>query len=346
MRESAACIADHEIVLTFDDGPLPPYTSRVLDILAADCIKATFFMVGRQVHGYPQLVRRAYNEGHTIANHSQNHPLTFNRMAVEQAAQEIEGGFAALRTALGERGAVAPFFRIPGLLRQPSVEGYLKSNDVMIWSVDFLADDWKHIKSKDVVKRALERIEAKGRGILLLHDIQPATAAGLPDLLKQLKSRGYRIVHVVPATPEQPATVTAPEQWVRPVPHTPRPRPVAVVRVDPAVGQHAASQSPAWRWLPMSFPQNTQYFGTFLNQPRAWVPTPQVHVAARTRERSPTPGAAAGSPGRAATVSAKTGPISKPPVPLPRGVTAPATVRAKDPKGRPGGRDGHQLSLP
>src|SRR5207253_2769088 len=87
-RESLP-LADHEVVLTFDDGPLPPYTSRVLDTLTADCIKATFFMVGRQVDRYSQLVQRAYDEGHTIANHSQNHPLTFNRMAVEQAAGEI-----------------------------------------------------------------------------------------------------------------------------------------------------------------------------------------------------------------------------------------------------------------
>ena len=216
-------LADHEVVLTFDDGPLPPYTSRVLDILAADCVKATFFMVGRQVQRYPQLVQRAHNEGHTIANHSQNHPLTFNRMAVEQAAGEIEGGFAALRAALGDGAAVAPFFRIPGLLRHPSVEDYLKSNDLMTWSVDFLADDWKHVRPQVVVRRALARIEAKGRGILLLHDIQPATAVGLTDLLRQLKSRGYQIVHVVPATPERAATETTPEQWVLHAPHRSKP---------------------------------------------------------------------------------------------------------------------------
>jgi len=216
-------LADHEVVLTFDDGPLPPYTSRVLDILAADCIKATFFMVGRQVDRYSQLVQRAYDEGHTIANHSQNHPLTFNRMAVEQAAGEIEGGFATLRAALGDRGAVAPFFRIPGLLRHSAIEDYLKSSEVMTWSVDFLADDWKHLQPQVLVRRALARIEAKGRGILLLHDIQRATAVALPDLLRQLKSRGYRIVHVVPATAERPATETTPEQWVLHTPHRTKP---------------------------------------------------------------------------------------------------------------------------
>jgi peptidoglycan-N-acetylglucosamine deacetylase len=205
---------DHEVVLTFDDGPLPPYTTRVLDTLASECVKATFFLVGRQVRGYPSLVRRIYNEGHTIANHSQNHPLTFARMSVDQAAREIEDGHASLLSALGDPKAIAPFFRIPGLLRQGSVEQYLAAHDYMTWSVDFLADDWTHINNREVTRRALNRIEARGKGILLLHDIQPATALALPDILKELKARGYRIVHVVPAGADRPKTVTEPEQWV------------------------------------------------------------------------------------------------------------------------------------
>jgi len=106
-------LADHEIVLTFDDGPLPPYTNRVLDTLAAECVKATFFMVGRMVRGYPAIARRVYNEGHTIANHSQNHPLTFNKMTLDQAAQEIEGGHASLLSALGDPKTISPSFAFP-----------------------------------------------------------------------------------------------------------------------------------------------------------------------------------------------------------------------------------------
>ena len=148
-RESLP-LRDKEVVLTFDDGPLPPYTNRILDTLASECVKATFFMVGRMVRGYPSIVRRIYNEGHTIANHSQNHPFTFHKMTVEQASMEIEDGFESLRTALGDPKAVAPFFRIPGLLRQTSVEQYLSSRNVMTWSVDFLADDWTHISASEV----------------------------------------------------------------------------------------------------------------------------------------------------------------------------------------------------
>ncbi len=206
-------LRDKEVVLTFDDGPLPPYTNRILDTLASECVKATFFMVGRMVRGYPSIVRRIYNEGHTVANHSQNHPFTFHKMTVEQASVEIEDGFESLRNALGNPKAVAPFFRIPGLLRQTSVEQYLTSRDVMTWSVDFLADDWTRISASEVAKRAISRMEAHRKGILLLHDIQPATALAFPEILSELKARGYKIVHVVPATPDRPKTVTTPEQW-------------------------------------------------------------------------------------------------------------------------------------
>ncbi|HEY7665622.1 MAG TPA: polysaccharide deacetylase family protein [Xanthobacteraceae bacterium] len=206
-------LKDHEVVLTFDDGPLPAYTNRILDTLASECVKATFFMVGRMVQAYPATVRRVYNEGHTVANHSLTHPFTFHKMSVDHAAQEIEGGFDALRAALGDPKAVAPFFRFPGLLRQTAVEQYLTAHNVMAWSVDVMADDWTHINNREITRRAISRLEARGKGILLLHDIHAATALALPDILKELKARGFKIVHVVPATPDRPETVAEPELW-------------------------------------------------------------------------------------------------------------------------------------
>jgi peptidoglycan/xylan/chitin deacetylase (PgdA/CDA1 family) len=86
------------------------------------------------------------------------------------------------------------------------VEAYLHSRHLMTWSADLVADDWRHINASEVVRRAMARLDEKGKGILLLHDIQPATALALPELLRQLKAKGYRIVHVVPATPERPRT--------------------------------------------------------------------------------------------------------------------------------------------
>ncbi|MGA7451743.1 MAG: polysaccharide deacetylase family protein [Rhodoplanes sp.] len=207
-------LAEREVVLTFDDGPLPPYTSRVLDILASECVKATFFLVGRMAKAYPDMVRKIHAAGHTIGTHSYSHPFTFNRMSPQQADAEVEGGISAVATALGDRNAIAPFFRIPGLMRGETIEHYLAGRSLMTWSADFPADDWLHISANEITERALNRIEARGRGMLLLHDIKPATALALPVILSELKRRGYRIVHVEPATPDRVKTATLPSQWL------------------------------------------------------------------------------------------------------------------------------------
>ena len=204
---------DREVVLTFDDGPLPPYTNRVLDVLARECVKATFFMVGQMARTFPRIVRRAHAEGHNVASHSQTHPYSFYRMTLLDAAWEIDQSFEALSAALGDDAKVAPFFRFPGLHRQDIVEQYLASKGKMIWSVDFMGDDWTRIGSGEIIQRVLSRLEAQGKGILMLHDIKPTTAAALQTLLGELKKRGFRIVHVIPATDERPKTATTSEQW-------------------------------------------------------------------------------------------------------------------------------------
>src|SRR5262249_30525326 len=214
---------DHEIVLTFDDGPLPRYTNRVLETLASECVKATFFMVGQMARAYPWMVRRVYDEGHTVANHTQNHPI--RKMSATQAAREIEDGFASLRDAIGDPQGVSPFFLIPGLLRQKSVEQYLAAHGDMTWSADFVADGSTRIKGSEGARRAISRIEARGKGILLLHDIRLRTVLALPEILNELKSRGYTIVHVIPAAADRPKTATSAQQWVaRPTPSSIRVR--------------------------------------------------------------------------------------------------------------------------
>jgi peptidoglycan/xylan/chitin deacetylase (PgdA/CDA1 family) len=208
-------LADHEVVLTFDDGPLPRNSNQVLDILAAQCVTATFFTIGSMARFSPEGVRKLLAAGHTIATHSQTHPLSMNRMSIERARQEIDDGIASTKAALGDNAdAVAPFFRIPGLLRANNVEDYLGEQGIQVWSADFLADDWRRISSARVYDLAISRLEAKGKGILLLHDIQARTVAALPRILETLKARGYRIVHVVPATAERPATPTEPQEWL------------------------------------------------------------------------------------------------------------------------------------
>jgi peptidoglycan/xylan/chitin deacetylase (PgdA/CDA1 family) len=214
---------DKEVVITFDDGPLPPYSTRVLDILAAECVKATYFLVGRMARQFPDLVRRIAAEGHTIGTHSENHPLNFHRALPEKVAQEVTAGITSTQAALGEAATLAPFFRVPGLLRTHDVETYLASQGLVTWSADFPADDWKRINASEVLHRAISRIEAKRKGILLLHDIQPATVLALPGLLKEFKARGYRIVHVVPSESGGPTR-----------PLDPLPMPVAGRKAGPA----------------------------------------------------------------------------------------------------------------
>ena len=219
-------LQDKEVVLTFDDGPMPPYTNRVLDVLAEQCVKANYFIIGRMARGYPQIIRRIMTEGHVIGTHSQNHPLAFERMPINLVQREIEDGIASVGAALGDRKAPAPFFRIPGLLRAPQVESYLQSRGLVTWSADAVADDWKHISAAEVVRRAMARLDEKGKGILLLHDIQPATALALPELLRELKAKGYRIVQVAPGQRGAP---------------TPPPAPVAVKAVPVAPEAAAAN---------------------------------------------------------------------------------------------------------
>jgi peptidoglycan/xylan/chitin deacetylase (PgdA/CDA1 family) len=203
-------LADHEVVLTFDDGPLPPYTSRVLTALAHECVHATFFMVGSMARAYPQMVRLVAELGHTIGNHSQNHPIHFDVIGEARAESEVENGARSIKAALGKEGTLAPYFRIPGLGRTHAVENFLHSNHMIVWSSDTVADDWTPISSDQVLHRALRRLEAKGRGILLLHDIHARTASMLPALLRELKARGFHIVHVVPGkSPSDPPVETA-----------------------------------------------------------------------------------------------------------------------------------------
>ncbi len=208
-------LRDHEVVLTFDDGPLPRNSNQVLDILAAQCVKATFFEIGRMAQAYPAGVRKLIAAGHSVGTHTQNHPLTMNHMPIERARQEIDDGIASVKAALGnDDAALAPFFRIPGLERAEGVEDYLASKGIQVWSADFPADDWRQISSARVYELAIKRLEEKGKGILLLHDIQARTVAALPRILHELKARGFRIVHVVPATPQNPPTPTEPQDWL------------------------------------------------------------------------------------------------------------------------------------
>ncbi len=203
-RAAALPLSDKEVVLTFDDGPVPRYSNQILDILAAQCVKATFFLVGEMAHAHPSTVRRIFAEGHTIGTHSEDHPLRFDRLPTSLVEWEIDKGILDVGAALGDPSQVAPFFRVPGLARSEVIESELAARLLVDFSSDTVADDWHHsVSPKKIIALAMKRLEARGKGILLLHDIHAATVAALPGLLKELKQKGFHVVHVVPAAADR-----------------------------------------------------------------------------------------------------------------------------------------------
>ena len=200
-------LKNREVVLTFDDGPVPPYTNRILDILAAECVKATFFTLGENVTEMPDLVRRVHKEGHNIGTHTFSNPH-LDQLTLEQAKKEIDLGIVAATEALGNADDVAPFFRAPYLDINKPLERHLTSRGLMVWSIDIDSEDWSEIAEEQMVELTMKRLEQEGKGILVLHDVMPLTARALPMLLAELKRKNFRIVHVVPALRQTAKTTT------------------------------------------------------------------------------------------------------------------------------------------
>jgi peptidoglycan/xylan/chitin deacetylase (PgdA/CDA1 family) len=189
-----------EVVLTFDDGPLPRYTAPVLETLAHECVKATFFIIGEMARAYPDWVQREARAGHTIGNHTETHPHYIDKISQERGVAEIDIGARHIAEALAPTGIkMAPFFRFPGFRHTEALDEYVNKQGYVAIGADFPADDWTFIGPETVLKRAMDRLEKRGSGILLLHDIHQRTATILPKLLRELKARGYKVVQMVPA---------------------------------------------------------------------------------------------------------------------------------------------------
>ena len=191
-------LADKEVVLTFDDGPWPGTTAAVLDALKRECVRATFFLLGRNAAAHPELARRERAEGHTVAHHSFRHPL-LNHMSVAAAEQEIDRGFEAVETALGHpaKQPETPFFRFPGFASSPALLDWLEKRGIVVIGADLWASDWNPMNPAQELRLVLARLEAAHGGIVLFHDTKRQTAAMLPALLRSLKAGGYRVVHMV-----------------------------------------------------------------------------------------------------------------------------------------------------
>jgi peptidoglycan/xylan/chitin deacetylase (PgdA/CDA1 family) len=194
-------LAPKEVVLTFDDGPWPGPTQKVLDALKHECVRATFFLLGRNAAAAPALARRELADGHTVAYHTFSHPL-LNRMSITTADAEIDRGIAAVDRALyGEAGAKphVPFFRFPGFAASPALLDRMAARNLVVFGADFWASDWNPMSPAHELALTLQRLTAAGRGIVLFHDTKSQTAVMLPAFLRALKAHGYHVVHVVPA---------------------------------------------------------------------------------------------------------------------------------------------------
>lgn len=182
-----------EVVLTFDDGPWPNNTQAVLDALDEHCTKATFFIIGKHALWHPQILKDVAARGHTVGSHTWSH-ANLRKAKGDKATEEIEKGLSAVKLALG--ADPAPFFRFPYLQDPNELVTYLGSRNIAMFSHDVDSFDFKYRKPASVVKSVMSKLAKKGKGIILLHDFQKATAQAMPELLKQLAAEGYKVVHL------------------------------------------------------------------------------------------------------------------------------------------------------
>ncbi|WP_316230352.1 MULTISPECIES: polysaccharide deacetylase family protein [unclassified Bradyrhizobium] len=190
-------LADHEVVLTFDDGPWPVNTPAVLKALADECTTGIFFTIGKHATYHPEILRQVLAAGHVVGVHTWSHAnLNGKKMTDETAKEELEKGFSAVKFALGTNPA--PFFRFPQLQHRPSAVAYLGSRNVAMFSCDVDSFDFRSKDADQVVNTVMTGLDKKGKGIILMHDFQKNTALALPTLLRRLKAGGYKVVAMKP----------------------------------------------------------------------------------------------------------------------------------------------------
>ena len=188
-------LRDHEVVLTFDDGPWPVNTPAVLKALADECTKGLFFPIGKHATYHPEILRQVAAAGHTVGAHTWSHAnLNSKKMTDQLAKDEIEKGFSAVKLALGT--APSPFFRFPELQHGPAAMAWLGSRNVAIFSCDLDSFDFRAKNAEQIVNTVMTKLDKQGKGIILMHDFQKHTGEALPTLLARLKAGGYKVVQM------------------------------------------------------------------------------------------------------------------------------------------------------
>jgi peptidoglycan/xylan/chitin deacetylase (PgdA/CDA1 family) len=196
-------LRDHEVVLTFDDGPWLVNTPSVLKTLASECTTGIFFSIGKHATYYPEILKEVMAAGHTIGSHTWSHAtLTNKKLTDDQKKEEIEKGFSAVKWALGGVSP-SPFFRFPALQHPPEMVTYLGTRNIAMFSCDLDSFDFKARNAQQVIDVTMKKLDKLGKGIILMHDFHKHTAEALPALLRKLKAGGYKVVRMIPKAPVQ-----------------------------------------------------------------------------------------------------------------------------------------------
>jgi peptidoglycan-N-acetylglucosamine deacetylase len=214
-------LREGEVVLTFDDGPWPKNTPAVLAALAAHCTKAIFFPIGIHATWEPQILKQVAAAGHAVGSHTWCHQdlsktkghcrIDNKSVAYEyDPKDEIERGISAVRWAVG--GPTAPYFRFPALRQPPELIEYLGKRNIAIFSTDMDSFDFKMRKPEQVRQSVMAKLKKNGKGIVLMHDFQHATAEGAMALLNDLKAGGYKVVFMKPK--DSVTTIASYDEWV------------------------------------------------------------------------------------------------------------------------------------
>src|SRR5882672_6770152 len=192
-------LRDHEVALTFDDGPWPSNTQAVLKALADQCLRATFFPIGKHATYHPEILKQVVAAGHTIGSHTWSHAdlqAVMKKGGQDAAIEEIEKGASAVRMMAG--APTAPFFRFPDLRHPPEMLTYLGGRNIASFSTDIDSFDFKIKKPEELTRSLIGKLNKLGKGIILMHDFQKGTSIALPQILGELQKNGFKVVHMVP----------------------------------------------------------------------------------------------------------------------------------------------------
>jgi len=179
-----------EVVLTFDDGPVPGKTENILATLDRFGVKATFLMVGEMAQNHPAIAREVLDRGNTIGSHTFRH-ADLRGLNFDAAVAEFMRGEKAVAKATQTD---VHFFRFPYLSDTRRLRDMLAAREVVVMDVDVDSKDYYKNSPDQVALRTMDALHKRGSGIILMHDIHKRTATLLPALLAQLKSDGYKVV--------------------------------------------------------------------------------------------------------------------------------------------------------